>query len=332
MTSLVGFNLVKLPSSIVQSYLLLSCCIFMSQPALATFSIIACENSTKTCAAAVATNNLAVGASVIYVQAGVGAVTTQFETNPHYGPQGLKMLKQGKSPDETLKCLLKGDNNFDGGGVDDRQVALVGLNGNPATYNGANAKRSAWSGSMTGTNYSVQGNGLDSEKVLQAMQRVFLTATGTLAEKVMAALLAGQNAGGQKIGSFSAALMAKTLEGFPHDIDMRVDASKEPVKDLKRLLDMHYARQLIIAAERTARQKKFEQSLIFNQQALEKGATWDRIWRRAARLAIKLNDTERAIEYLRIFQSLNPVWFAIETKQPIYDVLRYEPGFIAISH
>ncbi|MDC7809123.1 DUF1028 domain-containing protein [Sphingomonas koreensis] len=76
--------------------------------ASATFSIIACDE-TRACGAAVATNNLGVGASVIYAQAGVGAIATQFETNPSYGPKGLALLAQGQAADATLKALLDGD-------------------------------------------------------------------------------------------------------------------------------------------------------------------------------------------------------------------------------
>jgi uncharacterized Ntn-hydrolase superfamily protein len=321
----------ELNKTIIKSLLPLFVCFFISKPALATFSIIACEDTTKTCAAAVATNNLAVGASVIYAEGGVGALVTQFETNPNYGPKGLELLRRGESTKKVLELLLEGDNNFDGGGIEDRQVALIDLNGLSAQYDGANALDSDWAGSVKGPYYSMQGNGLGSENVLIAMQRVFVESRGTLAERVMVALREGQRAGGQKTGSMSAALVSRTLEGFPHDIDIRVDASKEPVKALQRLLNFHYARQLIIGAERVGRQGQFKQSLPLITQALERGATWDRIWRRAARLAIKFNEKERAIEYLKVFRTLNPVWFEIEAKQPIYKPLHKLPQFILLT-
>jgi uncharacterized Ntn-hydrolase superfamily protein len=80
----------------------------------ATYSIIACDAKTRACGVAVQTNNLAVGASVPYAQAGVGALVSQFETNPNYGPRGLALLAEGKAPEEVLKQLLADDGNFEG--------------------------------------------------------------------------------------------------------------------------------------------------------------------------------------------------------------------------
>lgn len=85
----------------------------------ATFCIVACDSKTQACGAAVATNNLAVGASVIYAQSGVGAVATQFETNPHYGPRGLALLQSGATPEQTIQQLLARDGHFDGTSIED---------------------------------------------------------------------------------------------------------------------------------------------------------------------------------------------------------------------
>jgi|SRR5580700_1150740 hypothetical protein len=93
--------------------------------AQATYSIVACDAKTRECGVAVETNNLAVGASVPYAQAGVGAVASQFETNPHYGPRGLALLAQGMSPAEAMKKILAEDGNFDGQGIAARQVGIV---------------------------------------------------------------------------------------------------------------------------------------------------------------------------------------------------------------
>lgn len=332
---LLGFDSLKLHIANVTTFLFLSLSTLISPSASATFSIIACGETSKTCVAAVATNNLAVGASVIYAEGDVGAVATQFETNPRYGPQGLKLLQQGMAPEKVMQKLLENDNNFDGGTVEDRQVALISVDGLSAEHTGLHAAASVWSGSITGelegTHYAVQGNGLVGDHVLLSMQKAFTVSSGTLAERAMLALAAGQAAGGQKTGHMSAALLSRTLAGFPHDIDIRVDASAAPVQDLQRLLDFHYARQLIIGAERMARLKKFDQSLSLNTRALERGAGWDRIWRRAARLAIKLNDIDRAIEYLGVFYALNPKWFNIEIQQPLYQPLRNNPQFMGIG-
>src|SRR5580700_12078627 len=97
--------------------------------AQATYSIVACDAQTRECGVAVETNNLAVGASVPYAQAGVGAVASQFETNPHYGPRGMALLAQRMSPAEVMKKILAEDGNFDGQGIQARQVGIVSIDG-----------------------------------------------------------------------------------------------------------------------------------------------------------------------------------------------------------
>ncbi len=166
--------------------------------AQATYSIAACDAKTRECGVAVQTNNLAVGASVPYAQAGVGAVVSQFETNPHYGPRGLALLAQGISPEEALKKLLAEDGNFDGEGPEARQVALVSVDGRTAAYAGDEAQRAAWFGVRSGPGFTIQGNGLVSAKVTDAMEQAFQATQGALAERLMAALLAGDLAGGQR--------------------------------------------------------------------------------------------------------------------------------------
>src|SRR5580698_8505931 len=96
-----------------------------AEGASATYSIVACDAKTRECGVAVQTNNLAVGASVPYAQAGVGAVASQFETNPNYGPRGLELMARGMSPAEVMKKILAEDGNFDGEGIETRQVGIV---------------------------------------------------------------------------------------------------------------------------------------------------------------------------------------------------------------
>jgi uncharacterized Ntn-hydrolase superfamily protein len=218
----------------------------------ATYSIVACDAKTRECGVAVETNNLAVGSSVPYAQAGVGALVSQFETNPHYGPRGLALLAEGTSPEATLKRLLAEDGNFDGEGPQARQVALVSVDGRAANYTGEEAQRAEWAGARSGLGYSVEGNGLVGPNVLEGMEWAFLTTKGTLAERLMAALTAGDLAGGQKTGRESAALLVKTADGWPIDIDLRVDDSSDPVGALRKLFDMQFARQEVIRAARVA--------------------------------------------------------------------------------
>ena len=306
---------------------LLSLCLSVPRSALATYSIIACDQKTGECGAAVATNNLAVGASVCHAVYGVGALVSQFETHPDHGPEGLRLLSERVRVDSTLARLLQNDNNFEGLGIEFRQIALVNAQGQTANHSGEHVLASAWAGVRSGAHYSVQGNGLAGEYVLIAMEEAFLKADGSLAERLLSALIAGQTSGGQRTGSMSAALLVRTQEGWPHDIDLRVDASKTPVQELAQMVHFHYARQSIIRAERFARAGSTDKAWNSVAEALQKGASWDRIWRRSARLAISLDEPERALEYLAVFMALNPTWAHEEISQDRYSVLEEFPLF-----
>ncbi|MBB3225920.1 putative Ntn-hydrolase superfamily protein [Luteibacter sp. Sphag1AF] len=294
--------------------------------AFATFSIVACDRNGN-CGVAVATNNLAVGASVPYAQARVGALVSQFETNPTYGPKGLALLSSGKSPDATLQLLLDGDGNFDGSTIAERQVGIVDARGRSATYSGTEALSSTWAGALHGDGYAIQGNGLAGEQVVAAMKQTFLSSTGTLAERLMASLEAGQDAGGQTIGKRSAALLVRTTDGAWQDIDLRVDAATEPVRDLRQLLDQHYALDAMIRAEHQAQKGTNDLARASVAQALHLSHGWDRIWRRAARLAMTMGDKDRARDYLAVFVSLSPVWGQIELKDDLYAPLHGDALF-----
>jgi uncharacterized Ntn-hydrolase superfamily protein len=250
----------------------------------ATFSIVACDKD-QTCGAAVATNNLAVGATVIYAQAGVGALATQFETNPSYGAKGLAMLARGQAPQATLDELLRTDGNFEGEDISARQVGIVAADGKTAGYTGAQAAASPWAGILAGAGFRVQGNGLAGRAVLDAMKAAYLQTAGPLEDRLIAALAAGEAAGGQTTGRMSAAIVVRTRAGGFADLDLRVDAADQ----------------------------------------LRLGAGWDRIWRRAARLEIQIGDTSAALQALAGLMHVNPVWGKLELDDPIYRALWTQP-------
>lgn len=306
--------------------------VMYSMPALSTYSIVACDKNTNECGVAVATNNLAVGSSVAYAEVGIGALVTQFETNPNYGPKGIALLAKELKPATVLKQLLAEDNNFEGQGIEMRQIAIVNRSGDATAYTGEVALNSHWAGSRYGKGYSVQGNGLANQQVLIEMEKSFVTQKGTLAERLLKALEAGKKAGGQTIGEMSAALIVRTNEGWPIDIDLRVDAHTTPVNELRRLLNLRNAHQLIIAAERHARNKNFERSEKMLVKAVKLGWTWDRILRRAARLSATLNQSEKSIKYLTRFVELNPTWATIELSDPIYRSLEQNGELVVLHH
>ena len=202
-----------------------------------TFSIAACDLKTKTWGVAVASKFPAVGAAVPWVKAEIGAVATQSYVNTSYGPNGLAMMAEGASAEETLDKLLAGDEERA-----IRQVGLVDARGNAVTFTGD--KCHDWAGGLTGPGYAIQGNILTGADVIQKMEEAFLNSAGELPARLYAALYAGDRAGGDKRGRQAAAIyVAKPKGGYggflDRWIDYRVDDHLDPVPRLGELLELH---------------------------------------------------------------------------------------------
>ncbi|MBM3239102.1 DUF1028 domain-containing protein [Candidatus Poribacteria bacterium] len=206
-------------------------------PVVATFSIVAYDPETNDLGVAVQSRFLAVGAVVPWAKAGVGAIATQASANTSYGPNGLKLLESGLSVQETLDKLVQADDDRA-----HRQVGIIDANGNAAAYTGT--KTNAWAGHHIGKNYTAQGNILAGEKVVLAMGEAFEKTDGPLAEKLLAALEAGQAAGGDTRGQQSAALLVVRKNGGfggfnDRYIDLRVDDHTKPIEELKRIYQLY---------------------------------------------------------------------------------------------
>ena len=195
-----------------------------------TFSIVARCPSPLALGVVVATAAPAVGSEVSHAEAGVGAIATQANTNILYGINGLKLLKDGFSPQAALETMLKTDKERE-----TRQVIIIDKNGHTAAFTGK--ETSEWKGHLTGRDYAVAGNLLVGKNVIEAMARTFEKSKGELAERLLAALEAGQNEGGDRRGKTSAALLVvgKGLVGPRSVISLRVDVNEEPVKELLRI-------------------------------------------------------------------------------------------------
>lgn len=229
----------------VISHLIVLCCSAQNLPSLllnrninSTFSIIAYDSAAKEWGIAVATNNIYVGNSTVYIQPGLGAFSVIAETDPDYAINGFVELKKGKSIKEAIESTRRNDDdaNF-------RQIAGIDSIGNAYAYTGSALK--FWKGYAThliGKHYVVLGNQL-AEGVLSSMATSYEHSKGTLAERLLASIRAGQNAGGQITGKQSAALMVKGLhQEWYNQIDLRVDDAEYPLLDLQRLLNFHYGR------------------------------------------------------------------------------------------
>jgi uncharacterized Ntn-hydrolase superfamily protein len=188
---------------------------------------------------AVASRYFSVGAVVPWAEAGVGAIATQADVNVGYGPRGLELLRQGLSARQVLAKLQAEDTFPDKQG---RQVAIIDGKGNIATYTGPNAP--VWAGDRQGKTWSAQGNILVGPQVPEAMGRAFEATDGELAEKLFAALKAGDDAGGDQRGKQSASMIVVRKGGgrnYNNDryLYLNVDDNPQPIPELRRLLNMN---------------------------------------------------------------------------------------------
>lgn len=205
---------------------------------VATYSIVGFDPETKELGIAVQSRFLGVGSIVPWAKAGVGAVATQSYANTTFGVIGLELMASGKSAEETMEELLKDDS---GKGL--RQVGIVDANGQSATFTGEDCYD--WAGGIAGENFAAQGNILVSEETVTQMAETFEQTKGEpLAERLLKALDKGQEAGGDRRGMQSAALLVvKEGGGYggfnDRAVDLRVEDHKEPIKELIRIYRLH---------------------------------------------------------------------------------------------
>jgi uncharacterized Ntn-hydrolase superfamily protein len=205
---------------------------------LSTFSISALDQNTGDFGVVVQSKFLAVGAIVPWARAGIGAIATQAHANVSFGPVGLDLLEQDVGAIDTLEQLLDEDE-----GRQLRQVGLVDADGTAAAFTGEACME--WAGHITGAGYTVQGNILAGVSVLEAMATTFESMEEEdLPERLLAGLEAGQEAGGDKRGQQSAALLVVRENGgygstSDRMVDLRVDDHSLPIEELQRLYRLH---------------------------------------------------------------------------------------------
>ena len=224
-----------------------------------TFSIVARDPQTGELGVAVQSHWFSVGSIVPWAEAGVGAVATQSFVDPSYGKLGLDLMRAGKSAPDALKALLAGDE-----ARDVRQVAMIDAQGRVMAHTGSKDIPAA--GHITGENYSAQANLMLNDKIWPAMARAFENTKGDLAERMMAALEAAQEAGGDIRGKQSAALIVVTGKptGRPWAdrlFDLRVDDNAEPLKELRRLVTLQRAYNHMNAGDLAVERKENEKAL-----------------------------------------------------------------------
>lgn len=239
-------------------------------PYKATFSIVAADPATGEVGCAVQSKYFAVGAVVPWAKAGVGAVATQAAGVAAYGPAVIGLLESGADPATALREALAGDDERE-----TRQLGAVTADGRAASFTGAECND--WAGHETGDCFAVQGNILAGPEVAAEMARAFREAGGTLAERLVATLEAGQAAGGDKRGQQSAAVVVERIgardegrEGVDRVTDLRVDDHAEPIAELRRLLGIHLRWQVLSRASAHHGPGEYEDGVRILTEGLER--------------------------------------------------------------
>jgi uncharacterized Ntn-hydrolase superfamily protein len=205
---------------------------------VATYSIAACDLGAGHWGVAVQSRFLAVGAIVPWAEPHVGAVATQAYANPRYGPEGLALLREGRSAEDVVAALTGADE-----GRAERQVGVVDGRGGAATFTGEECLE--WAGGRTGEGYAAQGNILVSAATVDALAETFTAHEDLpLAERLLESLAAAQGAGGDRRGQQSASLLVVGRDGgyaglSDSIVDLRVDDHPQPIEELRRLYGIH---------------------------------------------------------------------------------------------
>jgi uncharacterized Ntn-hydrolase superfamily protein len=290
-----------------------------------TFSIVARDPDTGELGMAVQSKALATGSRTITIKGGVAAIAHQSSSNPMYGTLGLELLGAGMSPQQALDLMVRGDE-----GRDTRQVAIVDAAGRTAAWTGSGALD--WKGHRCGVNFCAQGNILTGAEVVQAIASTFEKSTGPLAERMLAALDAGQAAGGDARGTQAAALVvAKPLAGSAgfgdRVIDLRVDDSRAPLVELRRLLNLTRSRQLVVDANARLAEKKLQAAADAALAAREKSPENDEAWVAWAVTELLAGRKASALDALRRAVDLNPANRRQLPKNRDFESLWADPAF-----
>ncbi len=292
---------------------------------IATFSIVARDSVTGELGVAVASRFFTVGNVVPWAKADVGAVATQAYCNTTFGPRGLELLEKGLTPQEIRDVLLRTDSD-----PGRRQFGIVGADGKSVTYTGGGC--SAWAGGRSGPNYAVQGNILAGEKVVIAMEKAFLETKSNLADRMYAALLAGEAQGGDSRGKQSAALLVvKDKAGYggfsDRAIDIRVDDHPEPFLELGRILkiaQMNYAWNIAWTA---FTEKRFADALPSMERCAQLAPDNGEVFYDLAVIRLSNGDHAGSLEALRNAIKFNPKLVEQARVDSDLSALKDDPAF-----
>jgi uncharacterized Ntn-hydrolase superfamily protein len=276
-----------------------------------TYSIVARDPETGELGVAVQSHWFSVGAIVPWARPGVGAVATQANVEIRYGPRGLELMAEGRSPEEALAELVAEDPGSAG-----RQLAIVDAAGRVAAHTGMSTI--PFAGHVTGDGVSCQANIMASERVWPAMLEAFSAAAGRLSERLMVALEAAEAEGGDLRGRQSSAILVVPAEGewWESVVSLRVEDHPEPLGELRRLLRIHRAYQLANRADELANDGRFDEAARVSRDAseLEPDNHELRFW--AGLGAAQFGDLETGVAEVRAAIAAHPQWRVLLERLP----------------
>lgn len=270
---------------------------------LATYSIIALDRATGQLGMGVQSKAFGAGNRAMTGKGGVAMVAHQASANPMYGPLSIELIERGYSPEEALEQLVRSDE-----GRDRRQNAIIDIDGRTAAWTGESTN--SWAGHHCGVDYCAQGNILAGPEVVDAMVASFGASTGPLAERLMDALDAAQAAGGDARGMQSGAILvvAPRVRGAFHDrvIDIRVDDHREPLMELRRILDLQRSGELLREINPRLQSGDVEGALDRARAAVTRSPANDNAHVALASVQLQMGDRDAAMASLRAAVDLNP--------------------------
>ncbi|HXW36827.1 MAG TPA: DUF1028 domain-containing protein [Nitrososphaerales archaeon] len=275
-----------------------------------TYSIVARDEKTGQMGVAVQSHYFSVGSTVTWARAGVGAVATQSIVDKRYGPLGLELMSAGKSASESLEGLLRSDE-----GREMRQVAFVDSKGNVATHTGS--KCIPYAGHVTGDGFSCQGNIMRSERVWESMRESYQkNGHLPLPERLVEALQAGEDAGGDIRGKQSAAILVVEKETSPtywggRVVELRVEDHPEPVVELRRLLRYFRGYECASRGDDLLGEEKFAEALASFEKAHELAPEIDELKYWVGVSLLSTPEKERGMSMLRELFAKDKNWVQV---------------------
>jgi uncharacterized Ntn-hydrolase superfamily protein len=295
-----------------------------------TFSICAVDRDAGEVGCAVQSKYFSVGSVVPWAKAAVGAVATQAAGVAVYGPRALALLEEGVAPDEALTRVLTDDAERE-----TRQLGVVAADGRAAAHTGSECL--AWAGHRVGDGYAVQGNILAGEAVVTEMERVFLETSGSLAERLVASLEAGQAAGGDSRGQQSAAIVVErsgasqqSREGIDRVCELRVEDHPEPIAELRRLLGIHFVWDAVRRAGLFHTPGRYGEGAALLREALAARGDDAVLLYDLACFESLAGEPEEALAHLTRSVELDPGLRAAAAADSDFDPIRQDPRFAAL--